>query len=345
MALQRHRSIAHEAAIGTRVERHYSSPSLATVAGMDEIDDSPHGGAAPEGAEGPSSKATPATTRQALLHKQARGYTAIRGVLVQLPEPDEGGARASVLARIVHEGKHRALLLYLLLLGAWPELDGRKEPLQADVWIRALTGPRERPRALTWSRSTLSRAWADLEELGLVERRRIGRLVEVTPRREDGQAAYDAPGGRDDLWNTYFVFPDAFWEEDGLFARLTLPGLAMLLLIAKETNKRDEAHFTFAQIDDWYGIKRRTAQNGFQNLKEEGVLDTRPEVIAAPLSPTGSTVRNHYSLTGDFGHLARIALRQKAQAEREARIAGSKVPGKAGSRGSTTRSKQKRKNR
>lgn len=131
-------------------------------------------------------------TREALLRRQARGYTQVRGLLVQLPEPDEAGSRASVLARFVHDRRHRALLLYLLLLGAWAELEQRDTPLEADLWIRALTAK----RAVTWSPSTLSRAWADLQRMGLVTRRREARLVRVAPRREDGHADYDRPAGR-----------------------------------------------------------------------------------------------------------------------------------------------------
>jgi hypothetical protein len=269
----------------------------------------------------PRPGSTPHETRQALLRKQARGYTLVRHILVQLPEPDETGSRASVLARFVREGKHRALLLYLLLLGAWPQLEAEDQPLQADVWIRALTGPPARRRALTWSRSTLSRAWTDLEEMKLVRRDRQGRLVRVAPYREDGtREPYAAPRGRADRWNAYFVLPDAFWEEDGLFAQLSLPALAMLLLFAKETNKRAEVHFTFDQIQDWYGIRRRTAQKGVSELEKAGVLRIRREVIAAPLSPTGSTVRSWYSLTGDFGHLAREGMRKRASTERSTRL-------------------------
>ena len=106
----------------------------------------------------------------------ARGYTQIRHILVQLPDADK--PRASTVARALSQRKHRALLLYILLLTCWPWLKDRREPLEAEVWVRALQsncGP-------TWSTSTLSRAWADLVDLGVVEKVREGRLVRVKRR-------------------------------------------------------------------------------------------------------------------------------------------------------------------
>ncbi|PFG44960.1 hypothetical protein ATJ97_0237 [Georgenia soli] len=168
-----------------------------------------------------------------MLRLVPRDYFQLRGVLVQLPKGN-GADRSSTLARMVTGRRHRALLLYLLLLTCWPWLESRREPLPATAWVRALTATDR--GAPTWSPSTLSRVWAELEELGLIEKReREGRAVRVRPRREDGREAYDAPGGRRDLMNTYFVLPLDFWRDE-TFAKLTLPGLAMLLIIAKETN-------------------------------------------------------------------------------------------------------------
>lgn len=253
---------------------------------------------------------SPLETRKALLRAQTRGYTLIRGLLVQLSEEDEEGKRASMLAAFVHTRRHRALLLYILLLGAWSELEERKSPLAASVWIRALTSSER--RAPTWSASALSRAWGDLEEMGLVSRERHARLVEVTPRREDGRADYTRPSGRSDHDETYFVLPDGFWQDE-LFGQLSLPALAMLLLFLRETNGKSEAKYTFDQIEAWYGIARRTAQKGVQELLTAGLLHARKEIVPAPLSATGRTTHIHYSLTGKYGHDARKQLREQAR--------------------------------
>ena len=223
------------------------------------------------------------------------------------------------MARVVRARKHRALVLYLLVLTCWPWLEKSREPLSAVVWVRALTAR----GGLTWSPSTLSRAWKDLEELGLIERTREDRLVRVSPRREDGSAAYEAPAGREDRWNAYFVLPDVFWEEEW-FARLSLPALVMLLVVAKETNgKKSEVWLTYANAEPWYGIKEQTARKGLKELEEHGLLHRRMEKIKAPLSPTGSTVRIWYSLTGDFGREARRAMQKRATTARKNRLSSS----------------------
>lgn len=266
-----------------------------------------------------STGATPAETRAELTRLSARGYTQLRHVLVQLPDRD--APRASTLARVLPGRKHRALLLYLLLLTCWPWLAERRKPLQADVWIRALTAP----GGLTWSASTLSRAWADLADLGLVTKEREHRLVRIVPRREDGQAEYEIPGGRRDRWNTYFALPDQFWLDE-LFAKLSLPGLVMLLLVAKETNVKPEVWFTYESAEEWYGIKPKSAQNGLKELERLGIVHRRRQVVKAPLSPTGATVRMWYSLTGPYGHDSRAALQQRAMKERRRRLKRESAP-------------------
>lgn len=187
---------------------------------------------------------------------------------------------------------------------------------EAEVWVRALQS--DTGAGTTWSTSTLSRAWRDLEDMGLIAKKREGRLLRVTPRREDAAADYEVPGGRTDRWNAYFALPDEFWNQQ-LFAQLKLPGLVMLLLLAKETNYKSEVWLTYDNAEEWYGIKPKSAQNGLVELGRLGVVHRRTERIKAPLSPTGSTVRMWYSLTGPFGFEARKALQARAAAETKLR--------------------------
>jgi len=259
--------------------------------------------------------ATPEETRAEVTRLAARGYTQLRHILVQLPERDK--PRASTVSKMLSGRQHRALLLYILLLSAWPWLDGRREPLSAEVWIRALTAE----GAPSWSASTLSRAWADLEDLHLITKERDGRLARVVPRREDGGEDYEVPGGRQDRWNAYFVLPDEFWNEKH-FAKLSLPALVMLLVILKETNtpRTQEVWLTYENAEGWYGIKPKSAQNGLTELQELGLLTRRRETIKAPLSPTGKTFRTYYALTGPYAQSARAAARAKASKERLKRL-------------------------
>lgn len=256
-----------------------------------------------------------ADTRTEITRLAARGYVQLRHVFVQLPDGEE---RGSTVGLAVHERRHRALLLYILLLTCWPWLANRREPLPADVWIRALTAP----GGLTWSASTLSRAWADLVNLGVLvsDRKREHRARRVVPRREDGAAEYDPPAGRTDRFNSYFIVPDSFWTEE-VFAKLTLPGLAMLLIIAKETNAKQEVWLTYDKGPKWYGLSPKSVQNGIADLVKHNLVHIRTESIKAPLSKTGTTTRTWYSLTGDFGYTARAALRKRTSRERAARLA------------------------
>lgn len=253
--------------------------------------------------------ATPATTREHMTKLSGRGYAQVRHVLVQLPDQDK--PRASTLARMVSGRRHRELLLYLLLLTCWPWLADRKTPLPAGAWIRALTAA----QGPTWSETTLSRCWKRLEDLELIEKReRENRLVRIMPRREDAGDPYSAPLGRDSRWHTYFVLPDEFWNQ-GVFAELTLPALAVFLVVASETNGKKECWFTYELMDEWYGLKARTVQTGVKQLQDLGLLMVREEPFEAPLSATGMSTRRYYSLTGPFSYSAREKLRKIAQQE------------------------------
>lgn len=257
------------------------------------------------------------STRKDLLAGQARGYTQIRNVLVQLPEADVDGKRASVLARAVTERRRRELLLYLLLLGARPvvqhvqdlaEPEWKRAPLPSEVWMRALTVPGK----LEWSSSALSRAWKHLEEMHLITSRREKRSKWVYPCREDGVGAdYEKPGGRSGRENHYFILPDTFWHS-GLFAELSLPGLAMLLFFLKETNKKPMVEMPAERIEEWYGISRRSAQNGIDELHGRDLLLVDTSRVAAPLSGVGYTYRNVYRLREEYSHASREALRKEA---------------------------------
>lgn len=258
-------------------------------------------------------KATPADTRDKLLQLTGRGYTVVRHILRQLP--DDVPDRVSVLGPMVTQRKRRSLQLYLLLLTVWGWLEKQEEPLPASVWARALSTDKGRQ----WTPSNVSEAWTDLEDRGLIERQRLQRGVRVTPRREDGKATYSLPGQvKGDRRETYFVLPPEFWTDEW-FEKLTLPGLAMLLIIAGETSEKDEVWLTNRDAGKWYGLSPRSVEAGIEDLKAMGLLAERVEWIKAPLSAIGLTQRHWYKLIGPFSHTARAQLRSKARSETEAR--------------------------
>jgi hypothetical protein len=244
-----------------------------------------------------------------------RGYIQIRGIFVQNPDPSSD--RKGLLAKFVTERQHRALLLYLMLLSVWPWLQRKQIPLEAHVWMNLLHSRIVPGESLVWSESTLSRTWKYLADIGLVEKRRgkRGRLF-VAPRLENTRGPYTFPTGeKKKLDEAYFTLPDRFWLEED-FAKLSLPGLAVLLILAKETNKPAEYRITQEQMAEWYGFSRSTVAKGLQDLRDHALLEERIEWIPAPLSKARTTTATHYSLTGDYSHAERLKLRLNAERRR-----------------------------
>lgn len=261
----------------------------------------------------PDAVASPADTRSELLKHSGRGYTVCRHLLYELPSTETN--RVGVLGPMVSERERRALQLYLLLLTIEPLLQTRiatdRPPLTAVVYARALSTETGRK----WTPSNVSSALKDLESRGLVARERIQHGVQVLPRREDGHADYTRPGGsKRDFWETYFVLPAEFWTDEW-FERLTLPGLAMLLIIAGETSSKAEKWLTNQKAAEWYGMSERSVQAGISDLEKHELLDVRVQWVKASLSAIGTTAHHYYSLTGPFSNGARGKLRRRAQAE------------------------------
>lgn len=77
---------------------------------------------------------------------------------------------------------------------------------------------------------------------------------------------------------------------------------------------------TFDQIEQWYGIARRTAQKGIQELLAAVLLHARKKTVSAPLSATGKTTHIHYSPIGKYGHDTRADLRKHSRRSRDERL-------------------------
>jgi len=266
-----------------------------------------------------------AETRDELLMRSGRGYTKVRHVLCQRPD-GHGSSVASVLGPMVTDRKRRSLQAYLLLITVWPWLKNQADPLSAAVWARAL----ETATGRRWSTTNVSEAWADLKVRGLVETKRLSRGVVVTPRREDGKAAYTEPGEiKADFNETYFSLPQSFWTSEW-FETLSMPGLAMLLIIASRTSAegQDETWLTNEDAGKWYRLSPRSIEGGIKELTDLGLVTERIEWVKAPLSAIGATKRHWFSLNGDFSTTARLAMQDNARQERAARIAKDKKPAK-----------------
>lgn len=250
----------------------------------------------------------PAATRQALLKATKRGYTPLRNGLVQKHEPDEpGGSRGAVLGQLVHERLERPLDALMMLHAMQPILD-EDDPLPMSAWAQLLS------TRTSCSPNAASKAFSVLVELGLATRRQTGTTQIIEPLLEDGSGGSWTRAGIDPD-DRYFVVPDAYWT-DGLACKLRLPGKAMLLIILKET--QDPKSLTFAMAVEramsWYGVSERTAERGYGELSQAGVLRTKIQKVADPRAPGGLRKIYHRALVEPFGTHDRVRLQAAARA-------------------------------
>lgn len=171
--------------------------------------------------------------------------------------------------------------------------DGWTTELDSMVWARLFDADQKKtPLA---ARAAASRTLDRLQRRNLIcyERSTTGsRQIAVTLLREDGSGSpYERPDG-DDASNRFLRLPIAFWI-DQFDAGLSLPAVAMLLVLAKE---RDWSAFPPDKMPDWYGISADTTQRGLKELLQRELVERRERYKKAPLTPTGKTMEYQYSL-------------------------------------------------
>ena len=235
--------------------------------------------------------ATPKDTVEALLKAGNRirsGNVPLRWTFVQ--QGSRTAPRPGPLASLVRNGDRRGLDAYLLLkaVASAPPFNSHRG---SDVWARAL-----RHTGVTANQQTMSRIWRRLENLGLVERSKSGRLANVTLLKEDGSGEpYVVPGG---VHDPYLRIPVAYWlNEDRWCSRLKLPAKAMLLVAL---SLRPPFVLPVEKAPDWYGISADTAQRGLASLTKHEVLKVTRTYKKAPLAPKGFTYNSRYTLQGAF---------------------------------------------
>lgn len=192
------------------------------------------------------------------------------------------------LADLVRRRDLRGLLLYLAIAtmaSAAPWNVARP----AHFWARLLDLSPDK------GRPAISKALARLRDAQLVRIDRHRRKSNVTLLRQDGSGQpYTYPTG--DKGDRYFKLPLEFWT-DGWYQRLDMPGIAMLLVLLNEKN---DVVLPLDKMSKWYGISRTTAQRGFSELEDHGLVTNWVSQRPAPLSPIGVTFERHYKLVGPF---------------------------------------------
>lgn len=264
---------------------------------------------APEVAD--DAPATSAETREDFLDRASGGYTKVRHSFIQTPGVPPKGSAPGKLAEFGRN--HRAAVLYLALLANWPWLRREEDPLPAETWIRFLRC--DDPGALTWTPQSLSHAWGVLSDLKLVERPRKNRLINVRPRREDGEDDYIAPQGRRGTTgqpDSYLVLPNAFWTSQ-LHGTLTWPALAVLLILLKETGAISSAELLVDRAKPWYGISRTTAEEGLAELRSREILHSQDRYIKDTKAAKGRRHTSLHTLLPPFSTEERRNLRDAAR--------------------------------
>ncbi|MDO3403429.1 hypothetical protein QWI29_25575 [Mycolicibacterium neoaurum] len=260
---------------------------------------------------------TPAQTVAELLNDARRGYVPIRKVFVQKERTAED--RAAKLAEVV-QGRHQQPLNALLLLHALEPIL-RDRPLDMRVWARLLSTKSQ------CTPSAATKAFTTLVDLGLVSRTHEGQAPVLRPLHEGTGEAWTRPGEDDQEGGPgYFTLPHTYWTM-GYADQLTLPGKAMLLIMLAETQQPTKKHFAMAvsQAKDWYGISERTAERGYRELNNAGLLLVKIQKVPDAKHPVGRREVWHRALGSPFGTMDRFHLQHEAKAAAE-KNAASKSP-------------------
>ncbi|KKB98913.1 hypothetical protein [Mycolicibacter arupensis] len=249
---------------------------------------------------------SPGETVASLLASAKRGYVPLRKVFVQKERHET--ERAAKLAELVHGRHHRPLDALLLLHALEPILGD--DPISMRTWARMMsTKTRCSPGAA-------SKAFDALTELQLVHRTETGNALAVHPLHEGTGGLWSRPGEDDEEGGPgYFTLPHAYWTS-GYADRLTLPGKAMLLIILAETQSPTKRTFAMpvSRAQAWYGISERTAERGYRELMNVGVLLTKIQKVPDARHPAGRREVYHRALASPFSTFDRSLLQSQAKA-------------------------------
>ncbi|MGW5740824.1 hypothetical protein [Amycolatopsis sp. NPDC003861] len=251
---------------------------------------------------------TPAETRTALLQQARRGYVPLRKEFVQKRRGEHDEPRGSVLGAIVHNRQQRGLDAFLLMHALYPVT--REDPLNVKTWARILSvGNRCTPNAT-------SKTFSVLEEMNLLAREQDGRRTLIRPLNETGDGTPWVRAGEDSEEDGpgFFVVPHEYWTS-GLSEKLTLPGKAMFLVLLHDTQTPTTPTFSVAleRMAKWYGISERTAERGYRELDQAGVLIQRPVKVLDHRHPAGRRTVHHRALSSPFGTRDRQRLQRKTR--------------------------------
>lgn len=226
-------------------------------------------------------------TRADVLTRSIRVNVPLRKTFVQANKGGE--SRHGPLKDFVTGRDLRGLRAYLMIVGACSNGDnGWTTEHDSAVWARLMD-----IHETATSQSARTGAWRALRRLAdrhLIECSRSGTKIKVTLLREDGSGkAYDRPVG-DTEENRFLQIPTTFWTQ-GRDEKLSLPGLALFLVVARE---KKWAAFPAEWAPKWYGWSADTHERGLKQLVDLKFVQTRAFKKKAPLAPAGFTIAHQY---------------------------------------------------
>lgn len=249
-------------------------------------------------------------TIDCLLDRTKRPFVPIDKMFVQMPRGSV--KRKGPLATFVKNGDLRGLKAYLLIVASASSADENGEwhtTLSLQAWARAF-GCFEQASEQS-AKTAAGKIFARLEKRGLIKRMHEGgkRDVRVQLLAQDGSGQdYQRP-------KTGFLrLSHEFWKSK-LDERISLPALAMLLVILGE---RQPCELPSERMPDWYGWSADTAERGFHELVHLGIINKQSRSKKTPLSPTGFTKVNEYSVLPPYDRSSQEqALRKQKRGRHE----------------------------
>ncbi|MCV9996548.1 hypothetical protein OIU93_19985 [Paeniglutamicibacter sp. ZC-3] len=244
-------------------------------------------------------KSTPEETRVDLLTRSKRSAAPILKDFVQNPDGNLKD-RSGPLSEFVKNGDLRGLRAFLLLhaiISSGGENEDWSTSLPIGAWSRAFdTTIGAEPAS---ARAAVSKIFRRLQDRNLITRTSTGknRLVKVTILRPDGHGGtYTRPGNKNT--DRFLKLDYKFWTEK-LYEQLDISATAMLLVALHE---KPGFELPTENVPKWYGWSADTAERGFKKLEALDLLKIDKRTRKAPLTDSGLTTVNVYTLIGAFAH-------------------------------------------
>lgn len=201
--------------------------------------------------------------------KRYGGAVPIRRAFVQDTEPVRAlVTKPGPLHRLIRNPRALDLLLLVYVVTAGGDFSVTE---RSETWGRASGASFD----ITGSASAaVSRLWAKLEKLQLIQRSPNGRQTRITKLLEDGSGEpYTLPSGSEtgSRKDVYFKLPFEYWYQ-GLHNRLEMPAKVMMLIGMSQR----KAKFPLPQTQafaDWYGLSLATVRRGVDGLIKAELLD------------------------------------------------------------------------